>query len=191
MNLPMPRIIFWKSCLTGTYFEYSIPGNATNNFLEIMLDRIESEYSLTGFAAGFTSDFESFLSNVDIDDTTAGNQPYEDPDGNPILTLADTQWFGPAVTWPKELYNYPYIEFWHRLDNALLAENIPGMGPEVISYEVWDELFPSSGALSENTDIYLRRIPDTFFTVISQTDDQLDNNRPVNSLGDIGAIEMQ
>ena len=177
--------------VTGTYFEYSIPNNATNNFLEIMLDRLESEYSLTGFAAGFTSDFESFLSNVDIDDTTAGNQPYEDPDGNPILTLADTQWFGPAVTWPKELYNYPYIEFWHRLDNALLAENIPGMGPEVISYEVWDELFPSSGALSENTDIYLRRIPDTFFTVISQTDDQLDNNRPVNSLGDIGAIEMQ
>ena len=177
--------------VTGTYLEYTIPDNATNNFLEIMLERLEAEYSLAGFAASFTSDFETFLSSVDLDNTTAGNQPYEDPDGNSILTLADTKWFGPSQTWPKELPNYPYIEFWHRLDNALSAENIPGMGPEIISYKVWDDLFPSSGALSENTGIYMRRIPDTFFTVISETDDQLNNHRPVNGLGDIGAIEMQ
>ena len=177
--------------VSGTYFEYSIADNATNNFLEIMLDRLEAEYSLTGFAAEFTSDFETFLNSVDADDETAGIQPYEDPDGNPILALADTQWFGPAVTWPKELYNYPYMEFWHQLDDALIAENIPGMGQELISESVWDNLFPSSGYLTENTGIYLRRIPDTFFTVISQDEDQLNNQRPVNSLGDIGAIEVQ
>jgi hypothetical protein len=177
--------------VTGTYFEYSLPSYATNNFLEIMLGRLEAEYSLTGFAAGFTSDFETFLNSVDIDDETAGNQPYEDPDGNPILTLADTQWFGPTVTWPKELYNHPYIEFWHHLDNALIAENIPGMGPELISESVWDDLFPLSGPLAENTDIEIIRVPDVFFTVISQTDDQLDNQRPVNGLGDIGAIEVK
>lgn len=177
--------------VSGTYFEYSMPSYATNNFLEIMLDRIESEYSLTDFAANFTSDFETYLSTVDIDDETPGNQPYEDPDGNPILTLADTQWFGPAVTWPKEPYNYAYIEFWHHLDTALIAEDIPGMGPELISESVWDDLFPSSGYLTENTDIYMGRIPATFFTVLSEERDQLYNQRPVNSLGDIGAIEIQ
>lgn len=177
--------------VNGTYVEYSIPESAANNFLEIMLDRIETEYSLTGFAASFSTDFETFLNNVDIDDETAGIQPYLDPDDNPIVTLADTQWFGPAVTWPKELYNHPYIEFWHQLDEALIAEDIPEMGPELISESVWDILFPSSGPLPENTDIDMTRIPATLFTVISQTDDQLDNYRPANNLGDIGAIEIQ
>ncbi len=176
--------------VTGTYMEYSIPSNATNDFLSIVLGRLESEYSLTGFAADFTADFEIFLENVDIDDETDGNQPFEDPDGNPILTLADTQWFGPAVTWPRELYNYPYIEFWHQLDDALFAEDIPGMGPELISDDVWNILF-SSGALDENPDIVMRKIPSTLFRVTSEQDDQLGNYRPVNGLGDIGAIEIQ
>jgi hypothetical protein len=187
----LDRIPAGSYYVSGTYLEYSIPDNTTNNFLEIMLDRIEEKYSLTGFAAGFTSDFEAYLSTVDIDDETAGNQPYEDPDGNPILKLADTQWFGPAVTWPKELPNYAYIDFWHHLDTALIAEDIPGMGPELISDYVWDDLFPASGPLVENNDIELIRIPDTFFTVISEQYDQLYNYRPVNGLGDIGSIEIQ
>jgi hypothetical protein len=156
-----------------------------------MLDRIEAEYSLTGFAADFTADFETFLNSVDIDGETAGNQPYEDPDGNSILTLTDTQWFGPDTTWPKEVYNYPYIEFWHRLDGALIAENIPGMGPELISDSVWDDLFPSSGALDENDDIEMNRISGTLYSVTSENRDQLNNYRPGDNLGDIGAIEIQ
>jgi hypothetical protein len=177
--------------VTGTFLDYSIADNATNDFLEIMLDRIEAEYSLTGFAADFTADFETFLNSVDIDGETAGNQPYEDPDGNSILTLTDTQWFGPDTTWPKEVYNYPYIEFWHRLDGALIAENIPGMGPELISDSVWDDLFPSSGALDENDDIEMNRISGTLYSVTSENRDQLNNYRPGDNLGDIGAIEIQ
>ena len=65
------------------------------------------------------------------------------------------------------------------------------MGPELISERVWDALFPSSGQLAENTSIGIIRIPDILFSVISQEDDQLDNYRPVNGLGDIGAIEIQ
>ncbi len=177
--------------VTGTFFDYSIPDNATNNFLEIMLGRLESEYSLTDFAANFTTDFETFLNNVDIDDETAGNQPYEDPDGNPILTLTDTQWFGPDTTWPEKVYNYPYIEFWHKLDEVLITENIPGMGPELISDSVWDGLFTSSGPLDENNDIEMNRISVTLYSVASQNYDQLNNSRPGNNLGDIGAIEIQ
>ncbi|NLD37455.1 MAG: hypothetical protein GX654_11355 [Desulfatiglans sp.] len=185
----LDRIPTGTYSVIGTYWEYSVNDIANDNFLEIMLDRLEGYYNIPGFAADFTTDFELFLSGIDTDDETAGNQPYEDPDGNPILTLADTHWFGPLQTWPKELYNYPYIEFWHQLDNALVAENLPEIGQAVISDEVWNNLF-SPGPLSENTNIRMIRIPATLFTVASEIRDQLYNNRPANSLGDIGAIEI-
>ncbi len=174
----------------GIYWEYSVNGTANDNFLEIMLGRLEDYYNIPGFAADYTSAFEAYLTTVDTDKQTAGNQPYEDPDGNPILTLADTRWFGPLKTWPKELYNYPYIEFWHRLDNALTAQGLPVIGQAVISDEVWNDLF-SPGPLAENRDITMIAIPATLFTVIGETRDQLNNNRPANSLGDIGAIEIE
>jgi len=59
------------------------------------------------------------------------------------------------VTWPKNLSNYPYIEFWHRFDLAIGAENIAGMGPELLGDDAWTALF-SSGRLAENTDIIMR-----------------------------------
>jgi hypothetical protein len=109
--------------------------------------------------------------------------------GNPILTLADTQWFGPADTWPKELPNYPYIEFWHQLDSALRAEDIPGMGPELIGDDAWTSLF-SSGALVENENIimYIKTFPQA---IGPQGTDQLGTQRPVNAFCDIGAIECR
>ncbi len=186
----LDRIPAGSYYVNGTYWEYSVNDIENDNFLEIMLDRLEDFYDIPGFAADFTADFELFLSGIDTDDETAGNQPYEDPDGNPILTLADTHWFGPLQTWPKELYNYPYIELWHRLDNALIAEDLPEIGQAIISDNVWDALF-SSGPLTENASIRMIEIPATLFTVASETRDQLNNNRPVNGLGDIGAIEIQ
>ena len=173
--------------ISDIYAEYSY--NATDNFLAILLGRIEVHYGLTGFSSNFTADFERFLQTVDSDDETAGLQPYTDPSGNPILTLAATQWFGPAVTWPKELPNYPYIEFWHRLDVALRAESIPEMGPELLGDDAWSALF-SSGALTENGGITMKVWTDSLFAVPMQDVDQLGTERPANTLGDIGAIEI-
>ncbi len=175
--------------ITGLYIDYDIAANGTNDFLEIMLHRLEDYFSLPGFAADFTADFDAFLISVDIDDQAAGNQPYTDPEGNPILTLDDTQWFGPAATWPKNLSNYPYIEFWHRLDHALSAESIPGIGAELIGNNVWEAIF-SSGPLVENPDIRMQISSNTFFRVYLQTVDQLNNPRPDYTFGDIGAIEV-
>jgi hypothetical protein len=172
-----------------TFGEYSVASGATDNFLAIMLDRLESHYGLPGFAADFQTDFDNFLQAVDLDTATAGNQPYTDPDGNPILTLADTHWFGPAVTWPRELYNHPYIHFWHRLDAALLAENIPGMGPELLGDDAWRELF-SSGPLAENPNIRMTIMSSPELDVSRESGDQLGNPKPVNAAGDIGAIEL-
>ena len=95
-------------------------------------------YGLSGFASTFTTDFEAFLAAVDIDDDDSnGLQPYTTPDGDPILTLDDALLYGPEETWPSLLENYPYIEFWHQLDAALRAENIPGMGPALLDDEAW------------------------------------------------------
>ena len=174
--------------VTEVLGEYTVAGGASDNFLSIVLDRIESTYGLPGFAADFTDAFETFLQNVDTDDSAPGNQPYLSPTGNPILTLAEAQWFGPAQTWPKEVPNWPYIEFWHQLDIALLAEDIPGMGPEALADEVWDRLF-SSGPLLENPGIVMSMQRRQAYEVRLETTDQTGASRPVNGLGDVGAIE--
>ena len=172
-----------------THAEYSIPEDSTNDFLEILLHRLEDHYSLTDFAQGYKADFETFLNDVDIDDETPDNQPFTDPSGNPILTLADTQWFGPAQTWPSQLPNYPYIQFWHRLDDALRAENIPGMGPELLGDDAWSALF-SSGVLVENEDITMTVTSNNQSIGFIQEVGQLGTPRPANANGDIGAIEI-
>ncbi len=170
------------------YGEYQLQPGGNNNFLGILLGRIETAYTLAGFSAAFTADFELFLSTDDIDTALAGFQPYTTPGGDPILTLTDTLWYGPAETWPSELANYPYIEFWHRLDSALEAENISGMGPELLNGVAWDNLF-SAGELVENPSIVMSIIPREL-VVSPMNIDQLEAMRPANVLADIGAIEI-
>lgn len=173
-----------------TAAEYSADAGATDNFLAIVLGRIERHYGLAGFASDFTSSFESFLQSVDSDSATAGVQPYKDPTGTPILTLAATHWFGPAATWPKELPNHPYIEFWHRLDTALQARAIPGMGPEMLGDAAWRNLF-TTGRLAENPSIRIRVQTSSHLTVQRVSVDQAGTARPANAPGDIGAIEAR
>jgi hypothetical protein len=174
--------------VSETLGEYSVSGGATDNFLAIVLQRIQERYALPGFAAGFTADFEAFLRSVDADSATAGTQPYANPSGVPILTLAGTRFFGPSQEWPQELQNYPYIEFWHRLDEALAAASIPGMGPELLGDAAWRELF-STGALTENPGIIVTMSTRPRLDVTPLTVDQLGRSRSGASPGDIGAIE--
>lgn len=174
--------------LSETHGDYSVASGATDDFLEIVLGRIENHYGLSGFAADFQADFETFLQTLDADPATAGTQPYTDPSGVPILTLADTAYFGPAQTWPQELENYPYIEFWHRLDEALAAASIPGMGPELLGDAAWRQLF-STGQLIENPGITVTMSTRPRLRVTPVGVDQLGNTRPTTSPADIGAIE--
>jgi hypothetical protein len=171
-----------------THGEYSVAGGAEDDFLEIVLSRLENRYTLPGFATAFQADFEAFLQSVDTDSTTPGVQPYTDPSGVPILTLAATAFFGPAQTWPQELENHPYIEFWHRLDIALAAASIPGMGPELLGDAAWRGLF-STGYLTENPGINVTISTRPRLTVTPVRVDQLGRTRPSNSPADIGAIE--
>lgn len=168
--------------------EYEVAQGAQDDFLAIVLGRIERQYGLAGFAAAFEADFEAFLQSADTDATAPGLQPYRDPDGDPILTLAATHFFGPAQTWPRELYNHPYIEFWHRLDAALAGAAIPGMGPELLGDGAWQSLF-TTGALAENpslrTIVWTERGP----SVSHLSVDQRGTTRSPQGPADIGAIE--
>ena len=169
-----------------TLGEYRVD-SGTDNFLAILLARIEKLYALDNFAALFTADFESFLQTVDSDTATDGVQPYRDPNGTPILTLAATRFFGPAQTWPRELENYPYIEFWHRLDTYLSTHAIPGLGPELLGSAQWRRLF-SSGALAENPLIRVTLMTRQGLTVQRSDVDQVGHSRGT-AAADIGAIE--
>jgi hypothetical protein len=177
-----------SATLDETLAEYALASGATDNFLSIVLGRVESRYALPGFAAGFQADFEAFLQSVDTDTATPGIQPFRDPSGNPILTLAAAQWFGPAQTWPRELENHPYIHFWHRLDAALAAAAIPGMGPELIGDAAWRTLF-TSGPLTENPGIRITVNTLPRLQVQRSRVDQLGQPRPTATPADIGAIE--
>ncbi len=174
--------------LEELYLEYGFNGIGEDTFLEIVLGRIESNYGLAGFAENFKNDFETFLQTVDTDQETIGIQPYCDPDGVPILTLAETMWFGPSQTWPSNVANYAYIEFWHRLNDALEAENIDGMGPELLGDDAWSFLF-SPGQLTENNNITMV-VTSVSQQVFLSNMDQLGHQRPAGSHGDIGAVEL-
>ena len=123
--------------------------------------------------------------------TPTGFNPTQILRENPILTLGDTLWFGPAITWPKVLSNHPYIHFWHRLDRALLDAQIPEMGTEVLGESDWAALFPS-GPLNEGEDpeiiMTVKTVAASGFPLLEV--DQRGTERPVNELGDIGAIEV-
>ena len=170
--------------------EYDVASGQEDDFLAVVLARLEAQYGLDGFSGEFTADFEAFLQSVDLDPETPGQQPYLDPSGNPILTLADTQWFGPRVTWPSLLENHPYIHFWHRLDAALLGSEIPGMGPEVLGDDEWMTLFsPGPVPESPHLSIFIAEYAVSGFPALEV--DQLGRARPENELCDIGAIELQ
>lgn len=179
-----------SSSFQELYGEYSVAPGYEDNFLEIVLSRLESRLQEPGFAADFQADFENFLQTVDSDSKTPGVQPYPDPSGNPILTLAETAFFGPPYTWPRELPNHPWIHFWHRLDDWLkVRAGAAGMGPELLGEQEWATLF-SSGPLVENPGILMRMGWRSGGSVKRLSVDQRGNPRPANALGDVGAIEI-
>jgi hypothetical protein len=174
--------------VSETLGQYRVASGGTDDFLSIVLARLESRYALAGFAAAFRTDYEAWLATVDADSATAGVQPYLSPAGAPILTLADTHFFGPAETWPRASSNQPYIEFWHRLDAALAAQATPVGGSAGLNDAAWRTLF-SSGALAENPAISILLDTQPRFSVQRPGTDQLGRARPAGAPGDIGAIE--
>lgn len=160
--------------------------------LPLVLDRIEASYAQAAFATEFRSYFENYLADIDPD--TEGAQQYRNCDNVTINTLEQAFWCGPSQTWPQEEYNFAYIEFWHRLERALAGDiatvnvdQITDLGPAGINDAVWTELVgPSGGSFNGITVGLTERVTNVSMVAT----DQLGLARPANSLGDIGALEV-
>jgi hypothetical protein len=170
------------------YAEYEVAPGHEDDFLECILARVEDGYGLPGFAAAFTLDFEAFIQTVDADAVAAGRQPYTSPGGAPIESLAGTAFFGPAQEWPRRFYNYPWIHFWHRLDAALKTEGVAALGQELLGEDAWDLLFSEGLVPGTHVLMYLDWVSAGSMPRLSE--DQTDTPRPLNALGDIGAVEV-
>ncbi len=163
----------------------------TTLLLPLMLNRIEAAYGQTGFESEFRTYFEGYL--ADTDPATAGAQQYSNCNNVTIGTIEQAFWCGPSQTWPAADHNYAYIEFWHHLDRAL-AGDIPGvnvdqlgeLGPGLMNDDVWTTLFALGPNFYNGITVTLSQ---TSLLVDPVDADQLGNARPVNGLGDIGAVE--
>jgi len=159
-------------------FSYRNPDTIDGFLYEVLLE-IENKYGPVGFADEFQSDFENYLNTIDTDDQEEGLQPFQNADGNDILTLDETLWFGPIGTWPSEDENQAWLDFWHLLDSSL-GDN---MGMEKLADDFWGD-----------------------FTYTNEVDNMSYFNRDINRIiekaqadqcgtlrtgfGDIGAIEL-
>ncbi len=162
------------------------------SLLPLVLARISNVYGQTDFESEFRTHFEGFLTDVDTD--TAGFQQYANCDGVIVDTLEQSYWCGPGQTWPQMAYNHAYIEFWHHLDRALAGEiagisvdQLDNLGPALINDDAWTSLF----GLGRNRfgDITVS-LEERTVNVDPPDSDQLGNSRPADTLGDIGAIEI-
>ncbi|MDP2007572.1 MAG: hypothetical protein Q8K45_18015 [Rubrivivax sp.] len=174
--------------VSETWAQYRVAAGGTDNFLAIVLDRLEARHGLTGLAQRFSAGFEAFLQAVDSDAATAGLQPYLSPTGQPILQIADTQFFGPAQTWPREQANQPYIEFWHRLDAELALTAPSALAVTGLDDVAWRSLF-APGTLAENPAIEVAIETRPRWTVSRESVDQRGLPRDPARAADIGAIE--
>lgn len=161
--------------------------------LPLMLEQIQEVYGQPDFASEFRSHFQEFL--LDIDPDTAGSQLYFNCDNVAVDTIEQAYWCGPAQTWPQQEYNHAYIEFWHHLDSALSGEiaevnvdRIASLGPALISDDVWTSLFGRGESQYSGITVKLNA---STLGVSPMSTDQLDNPRPANLRGDIGAIETE
>jgi hypothetical protein len=91
-------------------------------------------------------------------------------------------------------YNHAYIKFWHYLDSALANEiaevnvdQVTNLGPALINDDVWTALF---GLGNSNFNGITVRLTEATLTVDSLDTDQRGNSRPLDLLGDIGAVEI-
>lgn len=160
--------------------------------LPLMLDRIQAIYGQPNFANEFRAYFEGFLADYDPD--TAGAQQYENCDSALVTTLEQAYWCGPARTWPQYEYNHAYIHFWHHLDAALAnqvagvnVDQITGLSAALINDGAWVSLFGLGFSDFNGIRVHIYEVTRS---VEPLDRDQLGNPRPVDILGDIGAIEV-
>ena len=164
----------------------------TSLLLPLVLERIRDVYGQADFESEFRGHFEGYLADIDPD--TAGPQQYVNCSNIVINRIEQANWCGPAQTWPQMEYNHAYMEFWHHLDLALAGEiaavnvdQMSNMGPALVNDDAWLSLFGLGTSFFNGIAVDLR---ETTLAVSPLNADQLGNSRPADTLGDIGAVEI-
>ncbi|UCG39318.1 MAG: hypothetical protein JSV00_03550, partial [bacterium] len=131
--------------------EYSILPGQTDDFLNQVLDKLRTEYADV-LGAQFGTEFGD---------------------------MTGVTFYGPAVTWPGEPANEPWITFWHDLD-AAIGDSLGAVG---LGDEFWGTFSsgPMGGTVYMSVSTYPRG------TILPTGLDQLGNPRPYGAGADAGA----
>jgi hypothetical protein len=152
--------------------------------VDMAVDKIPSgDYTVTNVNAGYTGFGQStddFLNYVILQLRTEYGSILGSDFGSSFGDMTGTTWYGPAVTWPSNPLNVPWITFWRNLDIAIGDR----LGMVILGDDFWGTF--ASGPLGEHVRITVDRDSGSLRLV---TTDQLGKARPSGSAGDIGAIE--
>lgn len=133
--------------------EYCVLSGGEDDFLHHVLEKLRTQY-VDELGANFGSDLEE---------------------------LADADFYGPAVTWPSNPDNVPWITFWRELEQEIGDR----LGPAGLNDDFWGTF--SSGLLG---DYLWMTMVNSQQTISLSGLDQLGQSRPQGGGGDIGAVEM-
>ena len=141
------------------------------------------DYSVTNVNAGYTGfgqPTDDFLNHVILQLRSQYGSILGSDFGSSFGDMTGTTWYGPAVTWPSNPQNTPWITFWRNLDAAIGDR----LGMAILGDDFWGTF--STGPLGPNVRITIQRETKAFSLV---GNDQRGNSRPSGTSGDIGAIE--
>jgi hypothetical protein len=146
--------------------QYAVAPGTKDDFLSFVLDNMLSTGYYGGLlGSGFGSDYRA---------------AFEAASGR---NLHDVMWYENAAGWPGDQRNYPWIDFWRGLDNAI--------GGTLGTVQLGDDFWRSRGTgtirLTDNVVMSVASM--TLGPYLPTGNDQLGNPRPNGTYGDIGAIE--
>ena len=149
----------------------------------VAVDQIPSQtYTVTSVKTGYTGyggNNDDFLNHLLAKLRNDYGEELGSDFGNDFGDLTGVTWYGPAVSWPSDPANVPWINFWKDLDSKIGNR----MGTVTLGDEFWGTF--SSGPMG-NVVMVMDSVTETTQVVGV---DQRGHSRSTATMSDIGAIE--
>ena len=143
----------------------------------------KAQYSINVVRAGYTGygvPTDDFLNHLLEKLRTDDGDTLGTDFGSEFGDLTGVTWYGPAVSWPSDPENAPWVAFWRNLDTDINGR----LGTAGLGDNFWGTY--ATGPISDSVQITVYAA--TYSTQLIGSD-QRGNLRPRGSLGDVGAIE--